>query len=81
MKEYELPPLEEDTQKRIMKYFAGAVWRRICLAGICMFPVMLISVSDMELRKRKSDVNLRSHNAREKMFEEEEKAKVSCILK
>jgi hypothetical protein len=25
MKEYELPPLEEDTQKRIMKYFAGAV--------------------------------------------------------
>jgi hypothetical protein len=87
LKESQLPPLEEELEKRIMKHFAGKFRRHFVQVKTTLpYSYLLIPVdAEIEMAKRRAEFNLRGYNARERIQEDAEKEKVwtyiwDCLL-
>jgi hypothetical protein len=83
MVERDLPPIETVIEQRTMKHFAGNPPPPIppCITPRDYFISPHGDVIEMFLNRKKSDQNMHAHNARERMFEEQEKEQVFlCFL-
>lgn len=93
MKEANLPPAEEELERRLIKHFAGVcIYTHILIQLYISYTVFFFSrtsfhvltymcmrVTEIEMQKRRSETNLRFYNARERIQEDADKEKV-CII-